>query len=287
MTATLTPPLKWHGGKHYLAQRIIDLMVPHLHYVEPFFGGGQVLFARDPADRRLWWTGRTSDERGANGVSEVVNDLHGDLMNFYRVLKDPEAFAQLRHLLYLTLHAEAEWETARDLLAGKDGDPVARAAALFTCCRQSLAGRMKGFATTVRTRLRGGRNDGVNGWWTAVEGLEAVHRRLRDVKVLNRPALEVIQAEDTEATLLYLDPPYLHETRTARDVYALEMTEADHRELLDLLRQVQGKVLLSGYPSRLYDEALAGWNRHAFDLPNNAAGGPKKDRETEVVWCNF
>jgi DNA adenine methylase len=284
--STIPPPLKWHGGKHYLAKKILELMPPHLHYVEPFFGGGQVLFARDPADPRLWWTGTTSDGSKVNGVSEVINDLHGDLMGFYRVLKDPELYGQLQHRLELTLHSQAEWEASRDLLAAPGGDPVLWAAALFTFCRQSLSGRMKGFASTVRTRLRGGRNDGVNGWWTAVEGLEAVHARLADVKVLCRPALDVIRSEDGPATLYYLDPPYLPETRTAREVYTLEMTEADHRELLDALRQVQGKVILSGYPSALYDEALAGWSRHTFDLPNHAAGGDTKRRMTEVVWSN-
>jgi DNA adenine methylase len=286
-TATkLTPPLKWHGGKAYLAARIIGLMPPHLHYVEPYFGGGQVLFARDPADRRLWWPGRTSDKREAGGVSEVINDIHQDLMNFYAVLKDAEAFGRLEHLLSLTLHSEAEWEAARDVLDGTGGDPVLRAAAFFTCCRQSLSGRMDAFASTVRTRLRGGRNDGVNAWWSAVEGLEAVHRRLRGVKVLNRPALDVIRSEDTEATLFYLDPPYLHTTRTAA-VYAYEMTEADHREMLDLLCRVKGKAILSGYPNDLYDGVLAGWRRHEVELPNNAAGGQVKRRMTEVLWCNF
>lgn len=73
----------------------------------------------------------------------------------------------------------------------------------------------------------------------------------------------------------------------ARQVYAFEMSEAEHRELLDTLRQCQGKAMLSGYPSELYDRTLADWNRHTFDLPNNAAGGKAKGRETEVVWCNF
>src|SRR5262245_593291 len=75
--AAVEPPLKWHGGKHYLAERIVAMMSPHLHYVEPFFGSGQVLFRRDPYDRRLWWKGKTSDGRQPAGVSEVVNDLDG------------------------------------------------------------------------------------------------------------------------------------------------------------------------------------------------------------------
>jgi DNA adenine methylase len=90
------------------------------------------------------------------------------------------------------------------------------------------------------------------------------------------------------ATLFYLDPPYPHETRTAKSAYGrFEMSEADHRELLRVLLGVKGKVMLSGYPSPLYDTALAGWTRHTFDMPNHAAGGETKGRETEVLWCNF
>jgi DNA adenine methylase len=282
-----TPPLKWHGGKHYLTRRILELMPPHLHYVEPYFGGGQVLFARDPADRRYWWPGRTSDGRAAGGVSELVNDLDGDLMNFYAVLKDPALFDRLRHRLELTLFSEAEWAAARDALAGGRGDTVGRAAALFVSVRQSRQALRKDFATPVRTRLRGGRQDHVNAWWGAVDGLEDAHHRLRNVMVVCRPALEVIRQEDTGATFFYLDPPYLHETRAARDAYALEMSDADHGELLDTIRQCKGKVILSGYASAMYDAALSSWSRHEVELPNNAAGGRKKDRETEVLWCNF
>jgi DNA adenine methylase len=283
----MNAPLKWHGGKVYMAGRIIERMPPHLHYVEPFFGSGQVLFARDPKDRRLWWTERTSDGRIPDGVSEVINDLHGDLMNFYAVLKDPDGFPQLERRLSLTLHSEDEWNAAQRLLAQADGDRVERAAALFTFCRQSLSGRMDTFAPTVRTRLRGGRNDGVNAWWGSIDGLEAVHRRLQDVKVLNRPALDAIQSEDTPATFFYLDPPYYHGTRTATEVYDHEMSERDHRELLDVLLACKGKVILSGYANDLYDGVLARWTREEFDLPNNAASGKTKRRMAEMLWRNF
>jgi DNA adenine methylase len=121
-----------------------------------------------------------------------------------------------------------------------------------------------------------------------VQGLPAVCERLGRVLFENRPALDLIRSEDDSGTLFYLDPPYPHETRRTTDAYAAsEMTEADHWELLDLVKQVQGKVMLSGYPRELYDEALAGWSRHTFDLPNHAAGGAAKRRMTEVLWCNF
>jgi DNA adenine methylase len=65
------------------------------------------------------------------------------------------------------------------------------------------------------------------------------------------------------------------------------MTEKEHQDLLALLQQCMGKVMLSGYPSELYDSTLAGWTRHPFDVPNQASGAKKKDRETEVLWCNW
>src|SRR5262249_55471191 len=144
---TSAPPLKWHGGKHYLARKVLELMPPHLHYVEPFFGGGQVLFARDPGDRRLWWPERTSDGRRADGVSEVINDLDGDLMNFYAVLKNPETFGELQRVLELTLFSEAEWQAACDLLATGNGSRIERAAALFVSVRQSRQALRTDFVT--------------------------------------------------------------------------------------------------------------------------------------------
>jgi DNA adenine methylase len=286
-TPQIVPPLKWHGGKRYLAEKVIALMPPHLHYVEPYFGGGRVLFARDPADRRLWWPGRTSDGRLADGVSEVVNDIDGSLMTFYAVLKDAALFGQLQRRLDLTLFSEAEWEAAGPLLAGPNADPVERAAALFVQVRQSRQALRKDFVTPVRSRLRGGRQDHVNAWLGAIDGLADAHRRLQDVLVLNRPALEVIRSEDAPATLFYLDPPYFHATRTVADAYAHEMSDADHEDLVALLRDVKGKAIVSGYANDLYDQALAGWNRHTFDLPNHAASGANKRRMTEVLWCNF
>jgi DNA adenine methylase len=279
--------LKSHGGKHYLAGRVIAMMTPHLHYVEAFFGSGQVLFARDPADRRLWWPGATSDGRRADGVSEVVNDLDGDLMNLYRVLKDPRLTERLQHRLRLTLVSEDEWTDAKAVLAGGGGDLVARAAALFVRVRQSRQALRKDFVTPVPSRLRGGRQEHVNAWWSAIDGLEDAHRRLRDVLVLNRPALDVIRSQDGPATLFYLDPPYLHETRTARKAYgAFEMTEQDHRDLLAVLKGVEGHVLLSGYRNPLYDEALGGWARVDVELPNNASAGTSKRRMIESIWTN-
>lgn len=259
--------LKWWGGKHYLAPWIISHMPPHRNYVEPFFGGGQVLFAKEP-----------------EGISEVANDIDGELMNFWRVLQHADQFSRLKRRLEATPFAEQEFELSiTPHLAGE----VERAAMLFVRCRQSLAGRGKTFAPVSKTRTRRGMNEQVSAWLAAIDGLPDVHARLRRVLILNRPALGVIREFDGPDTLFYLDPPYLHETRAAADVYRYEMTATDHAELLARLRTLRGRVILSGYPSALYDTELAAWRRVTRTEPNHAAGGESKREMTEVLWMNF
>jgi DNA adenine methylase len=277
----VSPPLKWFGGKHYLATKIVALMPRHLHYVEPYFGGGAVLLARDPDDPRLAW----ADTSSGRGVSEVVNDVNDRLMNLWHVLRGKDTFAAFLRIVQTVPLSRAAWEEAHAHEYGAGS--VADAVAFFVNCRQSRAGMMTGFTSLTRTRTRRGMNGNASEWLSAVEGLADVHARLSRVVVENLPALEVIRREDTPATLFYCDPPYLHHTRVSKGVYAFEMTDDAHRKLLGTIKQVQGKVMISGYASTLYDTALAGWNRHTFDLPNHAASGKEKGRETEVLWCNF
>jgi DNA adenine methylase len=266
----IDPPLKWHGGKYYLATRIVELMPPHLQYVEPFFGGGSVLLAKDPEN-----------------VSEVVNDLNGHLTNFWRVLQDEQLFARFARVMQAMPFSEREWRDAHSRL-DELTDPVARAVAFYVECRQSFSGRRTGFAAITRNRLRQGMNEQAAAWMSAVESLPAVHARLRRVTILERDALKVIRQFDTPHTLFYLDPPYLHATRGSITEYGeQEMSGHQHIELLQLLLTLKGKVMLSGYPSTLYDQTLAGWEKIDFDLPNNSAFGADKERMTERVWCNF
>jgi DNA adenine methylase len=268
----MTGPIKMHGGKNAfrgkLARWIVSLMPPHRHFVEAFAGGLAVLLAKDP-----------------EGTSEVANDRHRGLANFWRVLQGTDTCERFRRQIEAVPFSQVEWEDAGDRLS--DPDPVVRAVAFFVRCRQSLAGRLDTFAPLSRTRTRRGMNEQASAWLSAIEGLPAVHARLKRVVVLNRPAVDVIRQEDGPETLFYLDPPYLHETRTAPDVYDLEMSETDHRELLETVHMCRGMVLLSGYASPMYDQALADWRRETLTLPNNSAGGQAKRRMIETLWCNF
>ena len=270
MTGIASPPLKWHGGKSFLAKKFIALFPPHLHYVEPFFGSGAVLLEKDP-----------------EGVSEVVNDIDKRLIGFWNVLADPDLFSSFLRRVQATPFSEEAWEYAGNWLEEGWSDRLSNAHHFFVRCRQSLAGRMKSFAPLSKTRVRRGMNEQASAWLSAVDGLPAVHERLKRVVILCRDALDVLRTEDGPKTLFMCDPPYLHETRASRNVYEHEMSRADHARLLEILKSRRGNWMLCGYRNAMYDDVLAGFKRHDFSLPNNASGGKEKRRMTECLWTSF
>ena len=279
-------PLKIHGGKSYLADWIIGQMTPHVHYVEPFAGGLAVLL-RKPCE----------------GVSEVVNDQDGELINFWRVLQGPSMFEQLRRRLEATPFAREEFDQAESKpfnlndspdgkvfnLNNSAGDQVERACRFFIRCRQSRQGLRKDFATLSRTRTRRGMNEQASAWWTAVEGLPWVYERLRRVVILHDDACRVIRQQDGPDTLVYADPPYVHATRVTTDDYAHEMTTEQHVELLETLAGIRGRFLLSGYPNALYGDFAGrhGWRTVTRAIDCKASSKTTKETRVEALWRNY
>lgn len=259
----IRPPIKWHGGKFYLAKSIIEKFPTHKTYVEPFGGAASVLINKPVSE------------------VEVYNDLYQDLTRFFRVLRDHGS--ELIQRLQLTPYSEAEF--LADL--PDTGDEIELARRFVVHYRQSIGGRGTAFSCTLH-RSRRGMADVVSGYLSAIdEELPKVVQRLRGVQILCRDAVDVIQKWDSPETLFYCDPPYPHRTRESTSVYACEMTDEDHRRLAEALRNCKGKVILSGYPSELYAELFQGWNQVSFDIANHAAGGESKSRKTEVLWMNF
>lgn len=249
-------------------------MPRHLSYVEPYAGGLAVLLAKNP-----------------EGISEVVNDLHSDLLLFWSVLRSEDLYPKFVRLCEATPFSEFVWQTVSQKLKEdrvEKIDLAQRAWMFFVACRQSLAGRMRSFTGITKTRTRRGMNNEVSAWLSAVEGLPAVHERLKRVLIVGpKPALQVIEEFDTIDTCTYIDPPYLPETVESPDVYQHGMTRADHIELLKLLKSCKSKILLSGYPSELYSSMLRGWRCMTFDIANHSAGGKLKERKQECVWMNY
>jgi DNA adenine methylase len=283
-TAELKSPIKRHGGKTYLAEKIVELMPDRvqrpnkpdpqdpgwLHYVEPFFGGGAVLFAQNP-----------------EGISEVINDIDGELTNFWDVLKSTELFEDFRRRLSMTPCSEVEFE--RSLQIDPQATPVERASAFFVRNRQSRQAIGKTFSTLSRNRTRRGMNELPSAWLSAIEGLPEIHDRLKRVVITNRSALDLIKQQDDARTLFYLDPPYMHGTRTVTDAYEHEMSDPEHRKLLEVISRIQGRFLLSGYDNSLYAEFARRfkWRRVDFEIDNKAGSGREKRMMIECVWMNF
>lgn len=265
-------PLKYHGGKSYLAAWIQSFLPPHLHRVHTHFGGGGEFF-----------------EWPHEGVSEVVNDIDGNLTTFWQVLRDPKLFPEFLRRAQATPFSEVEWNAAEvDVLTG-NSDPVAAALAFFILCRQSRQGLKRSFATLSKTRVRRGMNEQASSWLTAVEGLPEAHARLKSVVITNVDASEIIAREDSPDTLFYLDPPYLHGTRTLKDAYDFEMTEEQHDELLMQLAEIKGKFILSGRPSDLYNNWCVEmrWKCFTHEIDNKSSAAAVKELKTECLWMNF
>lgn len=268
----IATPIKWHGGKTYLAARIIELMPVHIHYVEPYFGGGAVFF-------------RKPDSFIA-GHSEVINDVFGELVNFWKILQAEAQFIEFERRMNLTPFGKPEWE---DAFNQTSDNPIDRACAFFVRYRQSRQGLGNAFATMSRTRTRRGMNEQVSSWLSAVEGLPVAHERLKRVVIYCEDAVKLIRQEDDPKTFFYCDPPYIAETRSVKDAYSYEMTDLQHAELLENLGCLSGKFLLSGYPNPLYDIAATkfGWNRVDIQIDNKASSLKTKPTKTECLWSNY
>lgn len=258
------PVLRWHGGKWILAQWITDHFPPHRIYTEAYGGAASVLMRKPRA------------------TAEVYNDLDQEVVNLFRVLQRPRQAARLVELLRLTPFARIEF----DLSYTPTSDPVERARRLVIVSFMGFGSNAH--MTASRTGFRSASNRSgttpAHDWANYPDSLMCVIERLRGVVIESRPALRVLADHDTPDTLHFVDPPYLHSTRdaggTQRD-YRHEMTDEDHRELSGVLKTLRGGVVLSGYPSPLYDELYGGWHR----VQRSAlADGARK--RIEVLWIN-
>ncbi|OCX76221.1 hypothetical protein A6M27_02945 [Acidithiobacillus thiooxidans] len=271
-------PISWLGGKGRLAERIMPLLPKpnrHLCYVEPFAGGASMLFARP-----------------AVGV-EVINDLNGDLIHFFKTLRN--SGDALREYLQNTPYSRAIFEDWMEVNPTALPD-IERAARFFTMSRASfMADGATGGRKSSWAYARVDDNRARSLSKAVDDDLLKVRDRLRHVLIECDDAVEVIRRFDGPESIFYCDPPYLPDTRSGSGGYADELE--DHDELLDTLEDVQGMVALSGYPHPDYNRLEdSGWKRHDFKL-ECASGRTRESRDsrlageiitqrTESVWIN-
>ena len=223
----LPPVLRYHGGKWRIADWVLAHFPAHSVYVEPFGGAAGVLLNKEPAG------------------AEVYNDLDGEIVNVFRVLRDPESAKRLAHACSYTPYAREEFNLSQCRAPILSSRPAVRCRAcqLWEC--RAICGR-----SGTRTYTRPDGKHSTAKCWARIPVIPAFSERFRNVIIENRPAIEV-EAYDTPDTLHYIDPPYLPETRSSgsNGCYRHEMTLAQHEELLAGVRSLKGFVVISGYDS--------------------------------------
>jgi DNA adenine methylase len=254
------PALRYYGGKWNLAPWIISHFPPHKNYVEPCGGAASVLLQKP------------------RSPLETYNDLDGNVVNFFRVLRDnPD---ELIRKIRLTPWAREEYEICLTPAA----DPIERARRFYASLQMSFGGINNGDPHTSGWRNSTDYDKRSTPAYDIVQNeLEVIAARLIGVQIEHRDYREVVQRLDATRTLIYFDPPYVTTERTNKDQYRLEMNDGDHIEAAALLRQCTGYVIVSGYACPLYAELYEahGWTRRDREAQTNSGG-----KRIESLWLS-
>lgn len=257
-------PIKTHGGKHYLSKWIISHFPADyvsMDYIEVFGGGASVMLQKK------------------RSKSEQLNDLDRNTFNFWRIVKG-DGFNLAKHCYEI----QCSKDTFDRFLLYSPWTVFQEATKEFVLRRMSRGGAKKSFSKSKRTRR--GMPEHQSAWLNGVDLIMPAFNRLQDVSITNLDFRKIFDVA-TEETLLYLDPPYLHETRVSKKMYECEMTREDHEDLLRRCNDSNAKIVLSGYRSSLYDEQLNNWNRVEKSVANHSSQEITKKRKTECLWMNY
>lgn len=265
--------VKCHGGKFFACRWIIQHFPPAYTesvYVEPFAGGASVFFNKLPSK------------------FDILNDVDPGVAYILHTIRDyPREF--IRRLLDVSYSQKTFDIALNNIKYYPILDSFEIAINEYILRRMSRGGMRKAFAFSER--LRGGIPGDINSWNNSINNIMALSKRLQNVSIENRDALECIAVYNADDVVLYCDPPYLSSVRTAKNVYQYEFSEEKHIQLLEQLKLFKGKVLLSGYFSELYYNTLCSnddnWFYYCKDLPNHACQSKKKSRRIEWLWVNY
>lgn len=255
--------IRYYGGKSLLASKIINLMPETEKYIEPYCGGLSILLNR----KRCRY--------------ECANDIDKELIRFYQIIQGRSE--ELIHFLKGYDFSQHSFDDSEELLYSKN--EIEHAAGWILKNRMSYGGLGENF--TWSDELRRGMPRFESTWKRVLEEtLPNFAQRIRNVLFLNVSAVKLIREIDSPDALFYLDPPYLKDTRVAKEMYKHEMSHADHVEMLSAIQNHRSHIFLSGYHHPLYDEALKGWACKEFDVAINIATKDAQSRRIECLWMN-
>ncbi len=256
-----------------MAKDIIELFPIHKIYCEVFGGAGHILFRKKPSD------------------IEIYNDINYGLYLFFKTLRDKDKAIKLKNKLDLTPYSRQEFYNCRDTWKDET-DEIEKVRKWYVTSMQSFSNHMQTWSYT-KSKSRRGMSQAVSQWLGKIEeNLPDAIERLKTVQIENLDYKDLIKKYDSENTLFYLDPPYIHDTRKLKDGYEHEMTNAQHEDLIDILIHIKGKAILSGYNHEIYNKLLKnGWQQILLGEYAKRAiktvGKPIKDKGKEFVWCNY
>jgi len=258
----------WYGGKFSHLDWLLPKLPNCFHYCEPFAGSGAVLLNRPPSS------------------VETYNDIDGEVVNFFRVLREEKE--ALIEKIALTPFSREEFGLACEL--NPNISDIERARRFYVRARQVRTGLAQtasiGRWANCKNTSRAGMSGVVSRWLGGIDQLEYIADRLLRVQIENRPAVDIIKLYDSKETLFYCDPPYIHSTRGDTKAYKFEMDNYDHESLAKILNNVNGLVALSNYDCDLMDELYppSKWNK--IFAPEKAIHTTKGLRQ-EVLWVNY
>lgn len=266
-----------------MTSKLLALLPVHTRYVEPFGGGGSLLFAKPPV------------------AVETYNDIDGGLVNLFRVVRDPELFPEFCRRVQLTPYARQEYDDARTWWkdpANESAPPLERACRFYVIARMSFSGSFGASWSSVVGASRRGMAESCSKWLSSLAGLPAIHARLQRVQIENADWRVILQRYNGPGYLCYCDPPYVHETRVSGKYLHDTMTIEDHAELVAALLAYDGSVMLSGYDHPVYAPLTdhPDWAKHTFETVCYAAARTRatglqgkgavlaNQPRTEIVW---
>jgi DNA adenine methylase len=262
----------WYGGKQVHLNWLLPFInsTSHHVYVEPFGGSAAVLLNKNTSP------------------VEVYNDIYSDVVNFFRILRNHKD--ELISQLQLTPFSREEFADC----CNQEGNfsPLEQARRFFVRAKQVRNGlatqATPGRWSYTKKDSRRGIGLNVSAWLSAIDGLEDVCGRLKEVQIENLDAFDIITRYDSENTLHYIDPPYVAASRPGGKAYKHEFNDEKHIELLNLLKTVKGKVILSGYENEIYSKELSDWKQHRNDFKTiSTSKDDDKKLKQEIIWKNF
>lgn len=254
--------LKYPGAKWRIADWIIENIPEHHSYIEPFFGSGAVFFNKPQSN------------------IQTINDLDGEVVNFFEVVRDmPE---ELATKIYMTPYARKVYENTYEQLNKINTSKIDRALNFCIKINMSYGHRFSykvGWKNDVQGRERA---YALRSWNKIPDIIMEAAVRLKETQIENGPAIEVIKRFNNPKCLIYCDPPYLLGIRNISKQYNYEMSNKDHEDLLNTIIKSKSKIIISGYDSDLYNDALKDWRKKtSFNLTQSMR------KVKEVLWMNY